>query len=199
MVLLKDVDLPGEQALFLSTYSNDGDIDAALRDALNSAVQRNRLYRPGLPWVDRHLIRALIRARWGSELKRLSAKYVRGRKYSAYESDIQDLVAVMNDEFRSNLCESGFRISHAQKSLSVYLKHLWCKGNGEFPMPPACPVDRKMLEHAGAPDQLLTWTTTNSMDRYRAQLGELRRAANGIDLATWELVEFNKLNRRRRT
>ena len=60
-------------------------------------------------------------------------------------------------------------------------------------MPPACPVDRLMLTHAKAPYGLRTWTSTNDVARYRQQLECLRTAANGKDLAVWELVEFNRI------
>ena len=97
----------------------------------------------------------------------------------------------MNSEFPAAFASGGFRIAHAQKSLALYLKHLWCRG--DLAMPPACPVDRLMLTHAKAPYGLRTWTSTNDVARYRLQLECLRTAANGKALAVWELVEFNRI------
>ena len=45
---------------------------------------------------------------------------------------------------------AGFRVSHAQKSLSLLLKHAWC--HGLMDEPPSCPVDRLILTAADAPE-----------------------------------------------
>jgi hypothetical protein len=86
---------------------------------------------------------------------------------------------------------AGFRIAHAQKSLSLVLKHYWC--NNVIAEPPCCPVDRRILTIAG--DRQPKWTDLDHMNDYRTKLGILRCAAQrdpvGPSLAEWELVNFN--------
>jgi hypothetical protein len=105
----------------------------------------------------------------------------------------------MNDQyarfFRSTTEQGygpGFRIAHAQKSLSLLLKHLWC--NGVLGEPPCCPVDRRVLQIANARNRA-AWTKLDDLDDYRAALAVLRDACEAsplapISLAEWELKVF---------
>jgi len=84
----------------------------------------------------------------------------------------------------------GFRVAHAQKSLSLLLKHAWC--HGLMQEPPACPVDRIILSETDAPERVRTWTKVNALHVYREQLGYLDAAAARArrTVATWELLAF---------
>lgn len=88
----------------------------------------------------------------------------------------------------------GFRIAHAQKSLSLVLKHYWC--NGVLGEPPCCPVDRRILTTAGAGQQEARWTDVDTVPQYLGKLALLSTAAGAsrfapISLAEWELEAFN--------
>jgi hypothetical protein len=88
----------------------------------------------------------------------------------------------------------GFRIAHAQKSLSLLLKHFWC--NGEMGEPPCCPVDRRILMIAGATGSEAKWTDLDTINAYHNKLERLRTASvnstiQPISLAEWELYAFN--------
>ena len=165
----------------------------ALRDATVSALQRNPIYSPGTS----HARRKEFRDAWGVVLTKIAAEYEHGMKDRAqFEDDILRLQKEMNAQFRpmlqtaSTRCDPGFRISHAQKSLSLFLKHYWC--HNHIDEPPACPVDRMMLTEAKAPYSKRTWTSVNTMDGYREQLGYLEKAGNddGETVAVWELLKF---------
>jgi hypothetical protein len=184
---MSDVDLCGEMRAFIDAVSRGGDESAVIQDAINSSVRRNRTYASGPAFLSR----SKIRDGWAAQLQKCAAKYATSRSLDVFVDDIVLLVNLMNSEFPASFASSGFRIAHAQKSLALYLKHLWCRG--DLAMPPACPVDRLMLTHAKAPYGLRTWTTTNDVVRYRQQLECLRTAANGKELAVWELVEFNRI------
>lgn len=89
----------------------------------------------------------------------------------------------------------GFRIAHAQKSLSLVLKHFWC--NDEIGEPPCCPVDRRILTIAGAKGSAAKWTHLDTLHAYHEKLNWLRKASASfeiqpIPLAQWELREFNR-------
>ena len=115
---------------------------------------------------------------------------------AGFEKDVLRLQAAMNARFRpilqpkSSRYPPGFRVAHSQKSLSLLLKHYWC--HGKIQEPPACPVDRLILTIAGTPYSLRTWTTVNTMEKYRAQLASLEGAASAArqSVAVWELLEF---------
>jgi hypothetical protein len=165
----------------------------ALRDSLLSSLQRNPTYTPGTTDADK----AEFRSVWRQRLIDLADEYAHATKdRKGFESDVVGLQTAMDGQFRSILqplsstYPSGFRVAHAQKSLSLMLKHSWC--NGFTTEPPACPVDRLILTVANAPYGNRTWTSVNTVAQYREQLGFLDRAAEGAgqSLAVWELLNF---------
>ncbi len=165
----------------------------ALNDAVKSALLRNPTYTPGSTFQQRLCVREF----WKQELTKIANEYVKGQKNrSAYEADILRLQETMNNKFcqafqsRSTRCDPVFRVAHAQKSLSLVLKHFWC--NGAIEEPPACPVDRLILTIAEAPFGSRTWTSVNSIQAYRCQLAFLDKAAKAAfqSVAVWELLNF---------
>jgi hypothetical protein len=127
----------------------------------------------------------------------IAREYVtRVKSRKGYETDVLKLQKRMNDRFgpilqtKTSRCEPGFRVSHAQKSLSLVLKHYWCHSRIEEP--PACPVDRLILTVADAPFWSRTWTSVNTIEEYRLQIGILDQAAAdaGQSVAVWELLNF---------
>ena len=88
--------------------------------------------------------------------------------------------------------EHGYRIAHAQKSLSLVLKHMWCHGFLTDP-PPVCVIDSIILRAAaarGAGTHAVTWTRVASLKAYREHLAICQRAAGGHNIAIWELFIF---------
>jgi hypothetical protein len=69
---------------------------------------------------------------------------------------------------------TAFRIAHAQKSLSLLLKHYWC--NNAMSEPPLCPIDRRILLIAEARHAQAKWTDIDTMNDYRAKLAMLNVA-----------------------
>lgn len=171
--------------------------DRALRDATTASSRRSGLYRTGLTQTQRNG----VRQGWWERLEHLSAEYTRMESVTQehFEKDVVNLRESMNTEFPEfwadaavGRYEPGFRIAHAQKSLSLILKHYWC--NNAISEPPCCPVDRRVLQIAGATDP--SWTHINSMEAYRSRLDDLLNAAARspfapIRLAEWELLVFN--------
>lgn len=89
--------------------------------------------------------------------------------------------------------EHGYRIAHAQKSLSLVLKHMWCHGFLTNP-PPVCVIDAVILNAAsarGAGTHTVTWTRVASLKAYREHLAICQRAAGVYQIATWELFVFD--------
>jgi hypothetical protein len=88
--------------------------------------------------------------------------------------------------------EPGFRISHAQRSLGLVLKHFWCLGL--VPMPPECPVDRPVLVASRAGELNSKWTDVNSIVSHEVKMEFIAAAAanEGLEIAEWELKVVNQ-------
>lgn len=172
---------------FIAHNNTTRDREGASRAAVNAASQRNLLY------AKRGSSHAVVRGFWIGRLEQYGTKYAKGASISTFEMDIQTLCKEMNDNFSLQFhpgnehYERGFRVSHAQKSLSVYLKHLWCLD--EIPTPPVCPVDSFILRKAGLRYPQTRWAHVNLLEEYREQLAVLQERADeaGLSLAEWEL------------
>lgn len=105
-----------------------------------------------------------------------------------YVALITGLRDEMNRRFRRHFCDGGFRISHSQKSISVFLKHLWCMGHS--PMPIQCPIDRHILALLPNGKQFGPWTLVNDIQIHSATILALKQIAGAKSLAEWELVNF---------
>jgi hypothetical protein len=154
--------LDSKKRSFLRRYNISGTPGEAYSRAVTAASQRNVLYLPDLGQRDRRCVR----------LHEITRKYARnGTSDKEYERDVRELSEYMNVHFGAAFRDSphpryryapGFRISHAQKSLAVALKHLWCMG--DVAMPPQCPVDSVVLGAAGARYPDTRWAYVNSVE-----------------------------------
>lgn len=183
-----------QKALFLEKYNTKRSVGIALSSAIKAAVQHNSLYAKNV----NEQTRISVRNAWREQLNLLVEDYKNARSESEYEKDIEELKKFMNNNF-SNVfsqhphpifhTDAGFRISHAQKSISVFLKHLWCMGKIE--MPPQCPVDSIVLRKANYRYPNTKWGYINSIETHHLKIELLKTAANGNPLAEWELSIFN--------
>ncbi len=172
-----------------------GDNDPFL-SAILAATGRAALYTPNSNHSD-------IREEWISQLRQIMAKYNTLQTVDTFIADVSYLKEHMNQRFPGRFIngkpgyENGFRIAHAQKSISVCLKHLWSQSNYLI-NPPICPIDGIMLKHVHNYD---AWTKVNWFDDrirdgitergYCTHLALMEAAANndGFDsIAEWELV-----------
>ncbi len=202
---LSAASLQREKASFLKKFDlmpkQPGWLDKGLRDAMQASARRGHLYRPGMKQAERNR----VRYGWSQELERLACAYAaNGLTFTnqvQFETDLMALREFMNKNyggyFETTVVDGyppGFRIAHAQKSLSLVLKHFWC--NGEMEEPPCCPLDRLILMIAGAPGSEAKWTDLDTLNEYHKKLERLYTAsANSaiqpISLAEWELYAFN--------
>lgn len=108
-----------------------------------------------------------------------------------YDEKVVELKSIMNEEFGTYFVKGGFRISHSQKSISVYLKHLWCRNM--IPMPPQCPVDRGIIKLLPKEYQHYRWTQIDRIEEHRDIITGLQKLAVGTSLAEWELMAFAQI------
>ncbi len=193
-------DLARQKSRFLKRFGTARDMPAAravaLRDAVGSAVTKNALYAPKATTGDRYE----VDTGWKQLLDSIASEYTDPASSEKYEADLVRLSAEMNRTFGEHFrqtrhpkfgYEAGFRISHAQKSLSLVLKHYWCLNL--VAMPPQCPVDRTVLIAARAGELNSKWTDVNSIEAHRLKIKWLAEAARqeGLALAEWELKTTN--------
>ena len=97
------------------------------------------------------------------------------------------------DYLRSELIDSyegaSLRLSHAQKSLSVFIKYLWCYDI--VSIPPACPLDRTVLSNI-KDCSIKKWTELDNKEDYRSILHSLEQLSKPKELAIKELIDWNK-------
>jgi len=183
---LLNVNIDTYKRSFLEKYASNGDNTTYLNNAIKVAVQRNTLYASNLQINHKEPIKEL----WRFALTNLTDKYKQEVSLSQYFDDVVYLKEFMNKQFikEGYLAEDGFKISHAQKSLSVYLKYLWC--TDAIVEPPACPIDAIVLRKASINN--VTWTTMNDINKLIEVTNQIKELANNQSktLAKWELLVF---------
>lgn len=169
------------------------DLNQAARMAIKAAVERNPTYSD-----DANIEK--IHKTWIEDLISLFDKYKnKGQTKEVFVADVMELQRRMNkafpDSFKNNGKSLGknkydpvFRIAHSQKSLSIFLKHMWCI-TPNMPMPPVCPIDRNILKEAKIYEP---WTKLNCVEKYNEWLNKIEYVAGKEPLARWELVKWNQ-------
>ena len=158
-----------------------------------------------------------IIAVWKSLLKKYALKYYKDeeRDTSSFSSDVLEFQQEMNStkgKGGKELClgfeNNTIRIAQCQKSLSVYLKWLWCLGWMKNE-PPVCPIDRNVLDYCykkldkiddkdgrGLIRKVYAaggWGQINDKEDYDG-LVEITKTLShraGLTVAQWELSLFN--------
>ena len=171
-------------AQFLNRYNPSKTVECALSNAIKAAVQHNKFY------IAENAPRAIIRDFWRQQLLALQAVYKQQQEIDQYNADILNLRAILNNQFP---LFTDCRISHAQKSIGVFLKHLWCMKL--VAIPPSCPVDARILKVAGAAYPATNWGYVNTIEDHKAKVALLMAdknvAAPHVKIAEWELAAYN--------
>lgn len=168
---------------FLKRYNPDKTNKTALSKAISAAVQHNKIYKT-------HDLnrRKEIREFWSERLQELAYMQRIGKLTSQnYLNEVLRLKEVMNTQFN----DIDFRISHSQKSISVYFKHLWCMG--EISSPPQCPVDRIILTKISAPIKDRSWGYVDTIEEHNRKYEMIKIFARSLGFdneSEWELVAF---------
>ena len=178
---------------FYQLVNNPGDEDKAANVAINVSVSRNPTYSENITDGDKQEIRKY----WKSLLLAFYENHKQGNvsreDFLGYVATIQQSMNTrFPDKFQCNTkgYDNVFRLAHAQKSLSVFLKHLWCMG--KMKEPPFCPIDgiilHEVLKKKGA------WTKlndNNTYDKYIKCVDDAAKKSN-MNVAEWEYINWNK-------
>ena len=183
-----------QKKMFLTRYSSGNNEENAWRSGISAAVRQLKVY----SFHDASKRRE-VREEWKRQLLKLGNKYKETQTRQQFEKDVEELKTAMNAKYKTEFTHPdlrnnnpGFRIAQAQKSLSVYLKHLWC--SGKIAMPPVCPIDSTILTVIGKRGKRCTWGYINKMEEYRQQLDWVEEFVKnykpGFSVAEWELLVF---------
>ena len=168
-----------------------------LRTSMNAASQHNRVYKVNDNDKDiSDKQKGEFKEAWRAELKKIGEEYKSKKTKDDFLNDVEKLKHTLkqNKTFKDIL---DFKISHAQKSLSVYLKFLWCMGKIEEP--PCCPIDKiiliKAYKQIGKNPSLedTKWTKVDKIGDYKKHLAPIEKAAaaKNMSLARWELHYYS--------
>jgi hypothetical protein len=161
-------------------------INAIFRDAVASSVMHNRLYLNGNTLETE---KGKVKQEWLKLLCQRSLKYkTKIISKKDYFDDVEEIKDAMNMEFSEII---NFQYSHAQKSMSIFLKHLWCIER--INEPPSCPIDSIVLKAAGLGNE--RWTQIHTKEKFIELFERIEDHAhmNSKSIAQWELEEFHKL------
>ena len=169
--------------IFLNKYNPLRSVSVAVDMAIRASIQHNQIYMNESVSNDE---RKKIRLYWSEQIVLFKDNY-------GFSNDVNkfiDLVIKFRDDFRSINENTIFNISHSQKSLSVYAKHLWCLNI--IDEPGICPVDRIILSKTNCPYHKRTWTKIDNAEDYIYQFNFISEMAslNNLSVATWELINF---------
>lgn len=195
------------QELFCNAYPQNKEYSPqawALKCAINASVRRANVYSSDIS------MRAEARLYWESELAKLGKKYISAKQEkSQFFKDVFSLQKNINDsDYSSCFIDNHIRIGQCQKSLSVYLKWMWCQ-NQLADMPPVCPIDRQILNECSRVlrrNKKMTkekseycrkaWSILDCKDLYKElvnlteEVAELQDEPNRT--VVWELFAFNE-------
>ena len=133
--------------------------------------------------------RSAFRRYWHEQVTFLGKQYEKKVSEEKHCRNIENLSDVMTEKYGRILLGNRFRIGIAQKSLNLFLKYEWCRG--EIPTPPHCTVDGIILRGAGIYG---IWTACDSIEEYKGWIEGLKAIAKlegrGEELAEWELRKW---------
>lgn len=184
----------------------------ALRSAINAATQtRSKKYHVYVDSLTKKKKQEVILF-WKNKLKKFIKPYMKNRKNDTdFVTDVNRLKKSINRKYKDCFYgENGIRIAQCQKSLSVYLKWLWCLGIAKFE-PPVCPIDRNVLNQCFVNldrkndkenkdflkkiNKAGGWGQIDCLKDYKKLLDIASAISNkaNLSIAVWELSFFNNI------
>lgn len=197
------------QELFVNAYhfpiADDTPEAKALRSAINASVKtrRYRVYSDIIEGRDAAV------SFWKEQLVILGEKYQHSYPDNGtFFRDVFTLQETINNSaYHVYFAGGRIRVGQCQKSLSIYLKWMWCQGQ-LLAAPPVCPIDGKILKkcrqylidnHVGTIEQIrdtrTAWSNLDDRDLYMRLVLITEMVALLSDEenpSVWELFAFDE-------
>ena len=179
----------------------------ALRSAINAAVQTRSTKNP--VFSSKKTNKGVLFNDWKKLLIQNAKQYKIRKEQADFIKSVKDLQKALQDKHGALFYKNEVRIAQCQKSLSVYLKWLWCLGEIS-PEPPVCPIDRNVINNCYSlldkkkdkDDRSFLvsvnknggWGCINSIDDYKRLLDIANKVAQLKEktVSQWELSFFNE-------
>lgn len=172
---------------FLNRYNPSRDLTVALSKSWGAAVGHNLLYKETCALGAS--VRKEIHSTWTKLVDQPAFQKMNSEQY---ENSFLQLQIEMNAKWGEHIY---FRLSHAQKGLSVYMKHLWCMR--KISEPAQCPVDKVILSEITKNNaykclQNKAWTKIDSISEHQEIILAIESIAVTAKktIAQWELDTF---------
>ena len=210
-----------EKSIFMDKLKKEFINTIALRSAINAAVQtRSNKYPVFSQEVtiseqdSRETQKKKIERKrnllvfWRNTLVEMASEFKTAKTTSDFSNNVEQLRTKLNMEDCNAFANGTARIGQCQKSLSVYIKWLWCLNEIE-PEPPVCPVDRNVINKCytvldrkteNDDRQFLKsvnsnggWGNINDIETYKKIIRIIDKVAKKEEksMAKWELSFFN--------
>ena len=173
---------------FLEKYKTQKDeTQKAISNSIKAALQHNKIYH------DKNLannIKTKVKKPWEDYLLNLSKTINDKKSETEYLEKILELKEKLKESFDKQRIPSNLiKICHAQKSISVYLKYLWCMGGFK---PLHCPVDSIILKKINWRGE--NWTSVDNINNHVEMIEAIRlfvqKDSPELSIAEWELLNF---------
>lgn len=146
---------------------------------------------------------------WKTELERIGEKYKKAQqdRYQ-FQNDVFELQDSINKSpYSECFFKNEIRVGQCQKSLSVFLKWMWCQ-HELAGIPPVCPIDRQVLSrcyrvmidtNTGSREEIIdagaAWSNLTDRGQYIRLVDLTEKVANLENeprTAVWELFAFQE-------
>lgn len=167
-------------------------VSMSLSASISSSIRHKSFYASGVSLAQKNL----FREKWCFLLLNYSKKEY--KDIYIYSDGVSELT---KDLISASDGIAAIKLAHAQKSLSLFLKYLWCLSLRHTPV--ACPIDRKILSIAKEQEndsvrkiKVRNWTELDldNKDQYLYILEALERWSGTESIAEKELVAWNSIN-----
>jgi hypothetical protein len=163
----------------------------AARNSISAAVKRNKTFRKDID-VSR---KEELRDTWIKHLIDIDFYKIRNLNQL---NEVYDMLGSSMNETYIDSFHDKFRLAHAQKSISVYWKYLYCYSqltDFNVSKPIVIPLDRIVQNECGLRyNEILAWGKMDDFNLYCKQLALIsdRVKVDLNDLIDWEISIFNK-------
>jgi hypothetical protein len=185
---------------YLEKYNPTKSKGFAIKQAINAAVSRNLIYSKN-PQIEKNKLKETkydFKKDWENKLKDIYKCSLKNKfNEKNYVDELNKMSIYMNKKYKNILnTDQGFKISHAQKSISIYLKHMWCIDN--LKMPIQCPIDReilKILKKQKIIKIIPSWTKINTIEEHDKIINIIKKEKdkdkmNFKSISEWELIYY---------
>ena len=201
-------EIKARQERFVNAYRFSKNDTTPKMKACTSAINASVRTRGYKVYSDRVEGRSDAVNYWKAQLEQIGKKYESGTPdRNVFIKDVFDLQDTINNSEYKDYFVGGIRVGQCQKSLSIYLKWMWCQGQLAG-IPPVCPIDGQILRKCRQVlkkhndytplelrDTYIAWSNLNDRCLYERLVTiteKVTRKESELYPCVWELFAFDE-------